>query len=158
MFTDSQSWADKYDRAAQDFLENERVLAAVQVARTGGWRTMALSMVSGLGTLISLLKSKKDAGHLPQMFLLAVTDEHLCALGLPRSSTGLKPRAKRELARWERSQIEVATERVVMGVKFVITLPDGAQIACQGPEGELSERVARALELQPGRGPALAVA
>ncbi len=139
---DTDKWAAKYDRAAQDFLGDEPVLACVQVARTGGWQALALSQVSGGAGLWALLRGKKKAGGLPQMFLVAVTEERIYALALPKSSTGLKPRAVRELARWDRDGVEVSGEPVFGGTKIVIASPsEDERVECQGPSGELTDRV-----------------
>lgn len=144
---DSGTWAAKYDRAAQEFLgEEERVLAAVQVGRTGGFGTLALGAVSGAAALFSMMRSKQRAGGLPQMWLLAVTERRVYALALPKAGSGMKPRAVKELARWERDAVTVAGEPVAMGVKFTICSPgEDERVECQGPQGELSERVLAAL-------------
>lgn len=143
----TDTWAEKYDRAAQEFLGEERVLAAVQVGRAGGLGELALSFVSGAAWLYSRMKSKQRAGGLPQMFLVAVTEQRVYALSLPRSSSGLKPRATGELARWERAAIEVVTEPVAMGTKFtLVSAAEGERVEFQGPQGELSDRVVRALQ------------
>ena len=139
-------WADKYDRAAQDFLGDETVLAAVQVSRTGGWTALGLGAVSGLGAMAALMRGKQKAGGLPQMFVLAVTPERIYALGLPKVSSGLKPRVTRELARWERDEVVVSGEPVLMGTKIVIDSPsEGERVECQGPQGDLTDRVLRAM-------------
>lgn len=143
----TDGWAEKYDSAAQTYLgDDELVLAAVQVGRTGGFGELALSFVSGAAWLYARMKSKQRAGGLPQMFLVAVTEQRVYALSLPRSSTGLKPRATGELARWERAAIEVTSEPVTMGTKFTLVSDEGERVEFQGPQGELSERVLRALQ------------
>jgi hypothetical protein len=143
---DDRSWAPRYDDAAQRLLADERVLAAVQVGRTGGWATMALGAVSGGAALMSMSRAKKRGGGLPQMWLLAVTEEHVHALALPKMSSGLRPRAVRELARWSRDEIVVETEPVTLGTKLTLTVAaTGERVECQGPEGELTDRVARLL-------------
>lgn len=148
----TDSWAEKYDSAAQAFLgDDEVVLAAVQVGRAGGLGELALSAVSGAAWLVARMKSKQRAGGLPQMFLVAVTEQRVYALSLPRSSTGLKPRATGELARWERDAIEVTSEPVTMGTKFtLVSAGEGERVEFQGPQGELSERVLRALQTPVG--------
>lgn len=146
----SDGWAEKYDRAAQEFLGDERVLAAVQVGRTGGFATLALGAVSGAAGLFSMMRAKQKAGGLPQMWLLAVTERRIYALALPKSSSGLKPRAVAELARWERGAVTVDVEPVAMGVTFTIHSPgEEERVACQGPAGALSDRVAAALATTP---------
>src|SRR5687768_10360737 len=108
-------WASKYDNAAQGFLgDDERVLAAVQVARGGGWTMLAASQVSGALGIAALLRGKKRAGGLPPQFLLAVTAERIYALALPKMSSGLKPRAVKELARWDRAEARVSTKPLAM--------------------------------------------
>ena len=152
----TETWAEKYDSAAQTYLgDDEVVLAAVQVGRAGGLGQLALSAVSGAAWLYSRMKAKQRAGGLPQIFLIAVTEQRVYALSLPRSSTGLKPRATGELARWERDAIEVVTEPVAMGTKFTLLSPgEHERIEFQGPQGELSDRVVRALQAPVGMGAA----
>jgi hypothetical protein len=142
---DHGKWAAKYDRAAQDFLGDEQVLAAVQVARGGGWTALGLSQVSGLGFLWAMMRGKKRAGGLPQQFLLAVTEERVYALGLPKMSSGLTVRAVKELARWDRDAVSVTGRKLAVGCEIVIESPgEGERVECQGPGGELSERFVRA--------------
>jgi hypothetical protein len=140
------TWAPKYDKAAQDFLgADEQVLAAVQVARGGGWTALGLAQVSGLGAMAAMMRGKKRAGGLPQQFLLAVTDERVYALALPKMSSGLKPRAVKELARWERADVRVTGRGMAIGTEIVIESPaEGERAECQGPGGELSDRFVRA--------------
>ena len=139
-------WASKYDQAAQDFLGgDEQVLAAVQVARGGGWTALGLSQVSGLGAIAAMMRGKKRAGGLPQMFLLAVTEERVYALGLPKMSSGLSVRAVKELARWERSGVRVTSRSLAIGAEIVIESDrEDERVECQGPDGELTERFVRA--------------
>jgi len=143
----TETWAQKYDAAAQEFLGEERVLAAVQVGRAEGIGSVALAAISGLAWLYTRMKAKQRAGGLPQMFLIAVTERRVYALSLPRASSGLKPRATGELARWERDAITVTSEPVTMGTKFTLVAPaEGERVEFQGPQGELSDRVLRALQ------------
>ena len=142
-------WASRYDEAAQDFLGDERVLAAVQVGRAGGWWTLILAQFWGLGALISMHKQKQRAARLPQMFLVAVTEERIYALALPKMSTGLKPRVVKELRRWDRDDVTVTADPVFAGTKITVAGPDGT-MECQGPKGELSDRVVAAATSTPG--------
>jgi hypothetical protein len=139
---DNDKWAERYDTAAQDFLGEERVLAAVQMTRTGGYAAMAAGAFSGLGAIALFLRGKKKAGGLPQMFLLAVTEERIYALGT-RGSFNM--RATKELARWERDAVAISSEGVFNGTKVVITEADGDVVEVQGPPGELTDRVLAAL-------------
>jgi hypothetical protein len=143
---DNSKWASKYDSAAQEFLgDGERVIAAVQVARGGGWTALGLGQVSGILGIAAWMKGKKKAAGLPQQFLLAATEERIYALALPKMSSGLKPRAVRELARWERSAVTVSSKPLPINVEIVIeSAREGERVECQGPRGELSERFVRA--------------
>jgi hypothetical protein len=141
-------WALKYDMAAQDFLgEDERVLAAVQCARGGGWRVLGASQLSGGLAMWAILRGKKRAGGFPQQFILAVTERDVVAMAMPKVSSGLTPRAVKELARWSRADVSVSItgSRLPTMSEIVIESHDGAlHVECQGPKGELSERVVRA--------------
>ena len=138
----NDGWARKYDTAATQFLD-EPVLAAVQMTRTGGYAAMGASAISGGAAMALLFRGKKKAGGLPQLFIVAVTDERVYALAMRGS---FNPRATKVLAEWEREAIEVSTEEVFNGTKLVIRAGDGEQIEVQGPPGELTDRVVRALE------------
>lgn len=142
---DATTWASKYDRAAQEFLTGETVIAATHCTRTGGWGAMGAGAVVPILGSIMRHRAKQAAGRLPQQFLLAVTDRDVVMLKLPTSSLGTKPRAVKELLRIPREGLSVASEGVFMGTK--ITLARGEDtIAVQGAEGELTDRVLRALE------------
>jgi hypothetical protein len=142
---DPQKWAAKYDAAATDFL-GEPVVAACQFTRTGGWAQVGLAQVSGLGSMVAGMQGKKKAGGLPQTFLLAVTPQRLYALGLPRSSSGLKVRVTKELGRWDLCDITATTSGVLGGTKITIDAPaEGEHVEVQGPAGALTDRVAQAL-------------
>ncbi len=142
---DATTWASKYDKAAMEFLSGEHVLAATACSRTGGWASMGAGQLSPLIGSIMNRRNKKAAGSLPQMFLLAVTDADVVALKLPASSMGTTPRAVKELLRVPRAGLSVTSEPVFMGTKIVLTRGQDT-IAVQGPEGELTDRVLRALE------------
>jgi hypothetical protein len=142
---DTTTWASKYDRAAMDFLAGEHVLCATSCTRTGGWQSMGVGAVSPLLGSVLNRRSKSAAGKLPQMFLLAVTDTDVVALKLPTSSLGRTPRATKELLRIPREGLSVTSEPVFMGTKMVLTRGEDT-IAIQGAEGELTDRVLRALE------------
>ncbi len=142
----TDKWASKYDKAAQDFLgADERVVAAVQVARGGGWTALGLGQISGLGAIAAMMRGKKRAGGLPQQFLLAATERRVYALGLPTMSSGLRVRAVKELARWERGDVRVSSRDLPIGSEIVIESPaEGERVECQCTVGALSERFVRA--------------
>ncbi len=142
---DTTTWASKYDKAAMEFLTDDHVIAATSCTRTGGWQSMGVGAVSPLLGSVLRHRSKKAAGKLPQMFLLAVTDTDVVALKMPASSLGKSPRATGELLRIPREGLRVLSEPVFMGTKIVLMRGDDT-IAVQGAEGELTDRVLRALE------------
>lgn len=145
----NEHWAETFDTAAQDHLADERVLAAVQVTRTGGWAAMGAGQVSGLAGMVMGRRNKQRAGGLPQLFMLAVTEDRVYALGLKKIGART-PKCVTELARWDRAGLTVTSEPVFMGTKLVLDAPaDGERIAIQGPEGELTDRVLRALAATP---------
>src|SRR5687768_786772 len=79
-----------------------------------------------------MMPGKKRAGGLPQQFLLAATDERIYALALPKMSSGLKPRAVKELARWERRDVRVGSKSLTVGTEIVIgSAAEGERIECQ---------------------------
>jgi hypothetical protein len=138
------TWASKYDTAAQEFLSGETVIAATHCTRTGGWGAMGAGAVVPIVGSIMRHRAKKAAGSLPQQFLLAVTDRDVVMLKLPTSSLGTKPRAVKELLRIPREGLTIASEGVFMGTKIKLERGEDT-IVVQGAEGELTDRVLRAL-------------
>ena len=137
----TDSYAAKYDAAAQRALGDEPVVAAVQVGRTGGGTMMAMSAVSGIGVIAAMLNGKQKAGGLPQLFYVAVTDERVVALG---SGRGVTPKATKVLRSWPRDAVSATSKPSMGGTKITLETPDG-RIECQGPQGALSGRVVSAL-------------
>lgn len=149
MMGDEQTWAERYDKAARDFLGTD-VTACVQGTRTRGWSSMALGQLSGAAGMIQQLRGKKAAGGLPQMFLVAATPERLHVLAMPKMNWKVtEPRATKELAVWDLAAISVATEPVFQGIKLTIDAPaEGEHVELQLPEGFLGERLAEACGAQ----------
>lgn len=139
---DQQAYAEKAHAAAQDFLGDEPVLAAMHCSRGGGWGALAASQVSPLvGTLMSR-KDKQRAGGLPQMFLVALTPTHLVALKLPMMNLNAgKVRVVKEIARWNRSGLRISTEEVFHGTQLLVEPADGPPVVIKGPPGEITSNL-----------------
>ncbi len=143
---DEQAWAERYDKAATEFL-GQPVLACVQGTRTKGWSSLALGQISGAAGMVQQMRGKKAAAGLPQMFLVAVTADRLHVLGMPKMNWNVKNvRAVKELAVWNRSDIQVSAESVFQGIKVAIDSPsEGEHVELQVPQGFVGERVLEAL-------------
>ncbi|WP_320671015.1 hypothetical protein [Patulibacter defluvii] len=142
---DEQTWAERWDRAAADFL-GRPVTACAQGTRTMGWSSLALGQLSGAAGMVQAYRGKRRAAGLPQIFLVAVTDETLHVLAMPKMNWNVKaPKAVKELAVWRLSEIALATEPVFHGIKLTIDAPaEGEHVQIQLPDGRLGERVVAA--------------
>jgi hypothetical protein len=144
---DEQTWAKKWDQAAADFL-GVPVYACAQGTRTRGWSSMALSHISPAAGMVQMMRGKKKAAGLPQLFLVAATADKLYVLGLPKANMNpTKVKAKKELAVWDLADITVTTEPVFQGVKMIIDAPaEGEHVEVTVPEGFLGERLVAAAQ------------
>lgn len=143
---DEQTWAQRWDAAAAQFLHTD-VSACAQGTRTRGWSSMALGQLSGAAGLVQHMRAKKKAGGLPQMFLVAVTRDRLHVLAMPKLNWKVtEPRATKELASWDLDAIRVSSEPVFNAIKLIIEAPAaGERVEIQVPEGFTGERVVQAL-------------
>jgi hypothetical protein len=142
---DEKTWAQKWDQAAADFL-GEPVYACAQGPRTRGWSSMALSHISPAAGMVQMMRGKKKAAGLPQLFLVAATADKLYILGVPKANMNpTKVKAKKELAVWNLTDITVETESAFNAIKLIIDAPaEGEHVEVQIPEGFLGERVVAA--------------
>ncbi len=142
---DEKAWAERWDRAAADFL-NEPVYACAQGTRTKGWSSLALGQLSGAAGMVQAMRGKKKAGGLPQMFLVAVTADKLYVLGMPKANWNpSNVKATKELAVWNLADITVSTEDVFNGIKLIVDAPaEGEHVELQLPNGWVGERVLEA--------------
>jgi hypothetical protein len=142
---DEQTWAERWDQAAADFL-GRPVAACAQGTRTMGWSSLALGQLSGAAGMVQAFRGKRKAAGLPQIFLVAVTTDTLHVLAMPKMNWNVKaPKAVKELAVWQLAEITVAAEPVFNGIKLVIDAPaEDEHVEIQIPEGLLGERVLQA--------------
>jgi hypothetical protein len=146
---DEKTWAAKWDQAAADFL-GVPVYACAQGTRTKGWSSMALGQLSGAAGMVQAMRGKKKAGGLPQIFFVAATADKLYVLGIPKIGWNYRnPRATKELAVWNLTDITVQTEPVFNGIKMIIDAPaDGEHVELQVPNGMLGDRLVAAAQGQ----------
>ena len=139
---DETTWAARWDQAAADFL-GEPVHACAQGTRTRSWSSMALMQVSGAAGMVQMMRGKKKAAGLPQLFLVAVTADKLHILALPKMNWNVKsPKATKELAVWNLSDITLSTASAFSAIKLIIDAPaEGEHVELQLPDGTLGERV-----------------
>lgn len=141
----TEAWADRYDRAAGELLE-ERVLAAAQFLRPRGWRAFGHALADRPVGLLQRARGRPNHVRLPGACLVAVTDDAVHLLQARAApGTGPVPRATRRLARWPRDAIEVDAAAEEHGTKLTIAPHDGARVELYGPLSELTVRVVREL-------------
>jgi hypothetical protein len=139
---DEKTWAQKWDQAAADFL-GEPVYACAQGTRTRGWSSMGLGYISPAAGMVQMMRGKKKALGLPQLFLVAATADKLYVLAMPKANFNYKKvKATKELAVWNLDDITVETESAFNAIKLSIDAPaEGEHVEVQIPEGFLGERL-----------------
>jgi hypothetical protein len=117
-------------RAEIEPLVDEDVLAVGTFRATGSGTKYAISktQAGALAYGAASLMGKKKAGGLPGQFLLAVTPTKLHAFKYKMKRNG--PEAKDEVAVWDRSGLEVRTERLQTTTRVALEWPDGDTIVC----------------------------
>jgi hypothetical protein len=112
----------KFKEAVEPLLGDE-VLAVGTFRTTGSATKYGISKLQ-LGALTygaAALRGKQRAGGLPGQFLLAVTPTKLHAFKYKMKRNGVE--AKEEVAAWERSGLEVSTERLPATTRVKLAWP-----------------------------------
>ena len=125
----AEEWRGKYRASVEPHVEGE-VLAVGAFRPTGAGTKMAISKFQlgalAYGAAHKLGKSK--AGGLPGQFVLAVTPETLYAFKYKSGRSGIT--IKEEAASWDRTGLEVGTERLQSTTRLTLGFPDGQKILC----------------------------
>jgi hypothetical protein len=146
----TEAWADRYDRAAGELLE-ERVLAAAQFLRPRGWKAFGQALAGRPVGLFQRACGRPNNVRIPGACLVAVTDDAVHLLQAhAEPGTGPVPRATRRLARWRRDAIEIDAAAEEHGTKLTIAPHGGARVELYGPLSELTVRVVRELVIGSG--------
>ena len=125
----AEEWRGKYRASVEPHVEGE-VLAVGAFRPTGAGTKMAISKFQlgalAYGAAHKLGKSK--AGGLPGQFVLAVTPETLYAFKYKSGRSGIT--IKEKAASWDRTGLEVGTERLQSTTRLTLGFPDGQKIVC----------------------------
>jgi hypothetical protein len=132
-FDISPEVAEEYRGKFRDAIQpqvDEEVLAVGTFRTTGSGTKYAISktQAGALAYGAASLIGKKRAGGLPGQFLLAVTPTKLHAFKYKQKRNGVA--LKEEVAVWERSGLEVGTERLQTTTRVSLEWPDGEKVVC----------------------------
>jgi hypothetical protein len=125
----AEEYRGKFRDAVQPQVDEE-VLAVGTFRTTGSGTKYAISktQAGALAYGAASLIGKKRAGGLPGQFLLAVTPTKLHAFKYKQKRNGVA--LKEEVAVWERSGLEVGTERLQTTTRVSLEWPDGEKVVC----------------------------
>jgi hypothetical protein len=126
----AEEYRGKFRDAVQPQVDDE-VLAVGTFRTTGSGTKYAISktQAGALAYGAASMLGKKRAGGLPGQFLLAVTPTRLHAFKYKMKRNGIA--LKDEVAVWERSGLEVGTERLQTTTRVTLEWPGGGdRIVC----------------------------
>jgi hypothetical protein len=125
----AEEYRGKFRDAVQPQLD-EDVLAVGTFRTTGSGTKYAISktQAGALAYGAASLMGKKRAGGLPGSFLLAVTPNGLHAFKYKMKRNGVE--AKDEVATWDRSGLEVGTERLSTTTRVTLQWPGEQKLVC----------------------------
>jgi len=123
----AEEYREKLKDAVQPHLDGE-VLAVGTFRTTGSGTKYAISktQAGALAYGAASLMGKKKAGGLPGSFLLAVTPKGLHAFKYKTKRNGVE--VKEEVAAWDRSGLEVGTEKLQTTTRVTLEWKDGEKI------------------------------
>ena len=125
----AEEWRGKYRASVEPHVGGE-VLAVGAFRPIGAGTKMAISKFQlgalAYGAAHKLGKSK--AGGLPGQFVLAVTPEKLYAFKYKSGRSGIT--IKEEAASWDRTGLQVGTERLQSTTRLTLGFPDGQKVVC----------------------------
>jgi hypothetical protein len=126
----AEEYRGKFREGVQPLVD-EPVLAVGTFRTTGSGTKYGISktQAGALAYGAAALVGKKRAGGLPGSFLLAVTPNRLHAFKYKLKRSGVD--VKEEVAAWDRSGIEVSTERLQTTTRVSLQWPqDGEKLVC----------------------------
>ena len=125
----AEEYRGKFRAAVEPYVD-EPVLAVGSFRPTGAGTRFGISkaQAGALAYGASKLFSKKQAGGLPGQFLFAVTPTRLYAFKYKQKRTGIE--AKEEVGSWDRTGLQVSTERLSTTTRVTLEWPDGQKIVC----------------------------
>ncbi|HST39465.1 MAG TPA: hypothetical protein VLK58_08140 [Conexibacter sp.] len=138
-------WAERYDRAAGELLD-DRVVAAAQFMRPRGWKAFGHALSDRPVSLVQRARGRPRSMRLPQVVLVAVTGERVHLLeARAEPGQGPVPHPTGTLAAWERAAIDVDAAPVDGGTRLTIAPEGGPTVELYGPPDVLTMRVVAAL-------------
>ena len=126
----AEEWRGKFRESVQPLVDEE-VLAVGSFRTTGAGTKYAISktQAGALAYGAASLIGKKRAGGLPGQFLLVVTPAKVHAFKYKLKRSGVA--VKEEVAVWDRSGLEVTTERLQTTTRVRLEWPaDGENVVC----------------------------
>ena len=139
------AWAQRYDRAAGELLD-DRVVAAAQFMRPRGWKAFGHALSDGPVGLVQRACGRPRSMRLPQVVLVAVTGERVHLLkARTEPGQGPVPHPTGMLAAWERATIEIDAAPANGGTRLTIAPERGPSVELYGPPDVLTMRVVAAL-------------
>jgi hypothetical protein len=132
-FDISPQTADEYRTKFREGVQphlGEEVLAVGTFRSTGAGTRYGISklQLGALAYAASSLRGKKQAGGLPSSFLLAVTPTKVHAFAYKTRTRGIA--VKDEVAVWERSGLQVSTERLKTTTRVRLEWPGDESLVC----------------------------
>ena len=135
---DQRKWIVKNRDEVQRHVEGDLIAYGVGFP-TKSYGSMAMTKgVSALGGLVMSRVGKKQAGGLPQNFVVAVTDRDVQVFKHRPKGWTLKLGDK--VATWDRSAIRVSSEKTQMTTRVTIEWPaDGSKIVFDTNKGSIGD-------------------
>jgi hypothetical protein len=124
----------------------EPLVAACPFARRGQMTQKFAGKFGGaVGYLAAKQHAKSKAGGLPEHFYLAVTTEHVRAIGYKLGLTG-KETLGEEVAAWRRDDLQVAASPSSLWIDVTLASPDeGERVDCRVGAAPASKAFVRLL-------------
>ena len=128
----------------------EPLIAACPFSRRGQMtQKFAGKFVGAVGYLAAKQQAKRKAGGLPEHFYLAVTGEHVRAIGYKLGLTG-KETLGEEVAVWRREDLEVEASPSSLWIDVTLSSPgEGERVECRVGSAPASKAFVELLESRP---------
>ena len=128
----------------------EPLIAACPFARRGQMTQKFAGKFGGAAAYLGARQhAKMKAGGLPEHFYLAVTDEHVRAIGYKLGLTG-KETLGEEVAVWRRDDLEVGANPGGLWIDVTLASPgEGERVECRVGSAPASKAFVELLQTQP---------
>ncbi len=136
--------SEQYDNAAAAFVA-EPVLACAPCTRALALSSLALSQVAGAAGIVQSMRGRRQAGGLPQSFLVAVTADAIHFLAQPKVRWSATPKASGVISSLPRAGTAIAITPSALGDRVELTPEGESAIAFQAVRGAAGARLLDAL-------------